>query len=87
MAEESKKATCPNCLGEAIKEGNKIICEICDATFTFTKTGGARIKEIGRLNALEERMERTENLLQGLLPEPAPEPKPGDEPEEPPILG
>ena len=63
MAEESKKTSCPSCLGQAIKEGNKIICETCDATFTFTKTGGAKVKEIGRLNSLEERMDRFESLL------------------------
>lgn len=83
MPEEPKQITCPNCLGQAIKEGNKIICEICDATFTFTKTGGAKVKEIGRLDNLEKRMERVESRLPGQEPEPEPEP----EPEEPSLLG
>jgi len=71
MAEEPKKANCPNCLGPAIKEGNKIICEICDATFTFTKTGGTKVKDLGRLNSIEERLDRVESLLPGQEPDPA----------------
>lgn len=81
------EVSCPNCLGPAIREGNKITCESCDAVFTFTKTGVAKLKDIGRLNALEERMDRQENLLQGLLPESEPKPEPKDEPKEDSILG
>ena len=84
MPEEPKQTNCPNCLGPAIKEGNKIICENCDATFTFTKTGGAKVKEIGRLDNLEKRLDRVESLLPSQEPEP--ESKPKDEPEEPSIL-
>lgn len=85
MSEESKstKTVCPNCLGEAIREGNKIICETCDATFTFTKTGGARLKEIGRLDSIEQRLNRVESLLPGEELES----KESDEPEESSILG
>lgn len=83
MSEEPKQTNCPNCLGQAIKEGNKIICETCDATFTFTKTGGAKLKEIGKLNDHEERISHLESLLPGQEPEP----KPKDKPEEPSILG
>lgn len=78
MTEELKKTSCPNCLGPAIKEGNKIICENCDATFTYTKTGGAKVKEIGRLENLEKRMEHVESLLPGQEPDPVE----SDEPEE-----
>lgn len=85
MTEKPKQTNCPNCLEPAIKEGNKIICETCDATFTFTRTGGAKVKEIGRLDNLEKRMDRVENLLPGQEPEPEPGPK--DEPEESSILG
>lgn len=85
MIEESKQVSCPNCLGPAIKEGNKIICEACDATFTITRTGGAKVKEIGKLNDHEGRIIRLESLLLGQ--EPAPEPKKPDEPEESSILG
>ena len=85
MPEEPKKISCPNCSGIAIKEGNKIICESCDATFTYTKTGGAKLKEIGRLDNIEKRLDRVESLLPGQEPEP--EPKPDDDPEESSLLG
>lgn len=80
MTEETKQINCPNCLEPAIKEGNKIICEACDATFTITRTGGAKVKEIGKLNDHEERISHLESLLSGQEPEP--EPKQNDEPEE-----
>ena len=83
MPEETKKVICPNCYGPAIKEGNKIVCETCDATFTFTKTGAAKVQDIGRLNALEKRVDRLDSLLPGQEPESK---EPG-EPEEPSILG
>ena len=73
------KVSCPNCCEPAIREGNVITCEKCDAAFTFKKTGGAKVKNIGRLDSLEERMQRVE----GLLPEPA-DPEPADpEPADP----
>jgi len=82
MTEEPKQIICPNCQGQAIKEGNKIICETCDATFTFSKTGGAKVKEIGRLDNIEKRLDHIESILPGQEPEP-----PEDKPEESPILG
>lgn len=95
MSEESKKTNCPNCLGPAVKEGKTIICEVCDATFTFTKTGGAKVKEIGRLDNIEKRLDRLDSLLPG--EEPQSDDKPVlppeeqvanyDEPEESSILG
>jgi hypothetical protein len=85
----SEKVNCPSCGGPAIKEGNIITCENCDAEFTFTKTGEAKIKDIGRLKTLEERVDHHEDLLQGLISEPDPaklepdpakkEPDPNDE--------
>lgn len=88
MSEEpkqTKEAYCPNCQKPSIREGNKIICERCDATFTIIKTGGAKVKDIGRLNSLEDRMDRVESLLPGQEPEP--EPDEPVEPEESSILG
>ena len=81
------KTVCPNCQGEAIKEGNKIICEKCDATFTITRTGSAKVKEIGRLDSLEKRLDRVESILPVHEPDPAKlepdpaklEPDPADE--------
>lgn len=81
---ESKKIVCPNCLGPAIKEGNKIICENCDATFTFTKTSGAKLETIGRLEAVEKRLDRIDSLLPGEEPEVSEETSDDDEPS---ILG
>jgi len=71
MPEDPKKVSCPNCTGIAIKEGNVIICETCDATFKITKTGGARVKEIGRLDDVEKRLDRLDALLPGEEPNPA----------------
>lgn len=81
--DESKKVFCPNCLGEAIKEGNKIICQVCDATFTFTKTGAAKVEKIGRLDSLEKRVDRIETFIPGQEPDSSD----NDDPEEHSILG
>ncbi|GAI24616.1 unnamed protein product, partial [marine sediment metagenome] len=32
-----KEYSCPNCGRLAIKEGNEIACEVCDAVFVITK--------------------------------------------------
>ena len=90
MTEEKPKQieiNCPNCLSPAIKEGNKIICETCDATFTFNKTGGAKVLEIGRLDSLTKRMDAIESLILPHESKPESEPKQTDEPEESSILG
>ena len=71
MPDEPTKISCPNCSKDAIKEGNKITCETCDATFTITKTGGARVKESGRLDNIEKRLENVEGRLPGEEPDPA----------------
>lgn len=68
---ESKKISCPNCSGIAVKDGDVIICESCDATFKVTIVGGARLKEIGRLDAIEERLDRLDSLWPGDEPDPA----------------
>ena len=87
MTEEptTTKIVCPNCQGEAVKEGNKIICETCDATFTFTKTGGAKLKAIGRLDDIEQRLDRVESLLPGEEPQSVEDPI--EETQEQSILG
>ena len=71
MAEEPIKTNCPSCLGPAVKEGDVIVCEKCDATFTFTKTGGAKVKEIGRIDAVEKRLDRLDLLWPVQEPDPA----------------
>lgn len=65
MTEEMKKIVCPNCGAQAIKEGTKIVCDSCDATFSFKKTGGAKVVEIGRLEAAEKRLDRLDALFPG----------------------
>lgn len=53
--EEKNKITfCPNCQQPAIRQGNEITCEACDATFTITKKDGAKVKQIGRIELLEQ---------------------------------
>lgn len=83
MSEKTKKIVCPNCGARAIKDGNKIVCESCDATYSFKKTGGAKVLDIGRLDSIESRLSHVESLLPGQDPDPA-EP---DEPEEDSLLG
>lgn len=95
MPEEPKKIVCPNCGARAIKEGNKIVCEDCDATYSFKKTGGAKVLDIGRLESVEKRLDRVESLLPGQDPDPADPADPADlhvpaEPDDPnenPVLG
>ena len=81
MPEETKKIVCPNCGAEAVKDGTKIVCETCDATYSFKKTGGAKVVDIGRLDSIEGRLDRVESLLPGQEPDP-PDP---DAPPDPPI--
>lgn len=64
MGKETKNAAyCPNCQGPAIKEGNEIFCETCDATFTVSRTAGARVKKMGELDEIKGRLERIEAQL------------------------
>lgn len=65
----SEKVQCPNCLEPAEKVGNKITCTACDSILTITRTGGAKVVEIGRVDKLEKRI----GMLEGLL---TPESKP-----------
>lgn len=61
MTEEKKAVQCPSCQGPAIKEGNEITCEPCDATFTVTKTGAARVKDTGKIEDHEKRITELES--------------------------
>ena len=65
------KISCPNCSGIAIKDGDVVVCEACDATFKVTKVGGAKLLEIGRLDGIDKRLDRIESLLPGEEPDPA----------------
>lgn len=84
---EKKEIYCPNCQQLAVKEGNEITCEICDAVFVITKKEGAKVKQIGSIEDHEKRIIQLESIIT-----PEPEPKPVEpvepvEPEETSILG
>lgn len=54
---EQEVIYCPNCMKPAIKIGNEITCDHCDATFRVTKIKENELKEIrisDRLTALEK---------------------------------
>jgi uncharacterized Zn finger protein (UPF0148 family) len=77
MSEESSKAVnCPNCQGPAIRTGNEITCETCDATFVITKKQGAKVKTLG----IDQRLK---NLEDAVFVEETPEPVEPVEPVEP----
>jgi len=61
------KIQCPNCLGEAEREGNKVTCLSCDAIFTVTKSGPAKVKEFAWKDELERRLKALEDRQAELL--------------------
>lgn len=62
--QEAKASFCPSCQGLAMKTGNEIACESCDAVFIITKKDGARVKEMGPIADHEERI----TALEGKAP-------------------
>lgn len=73
---------CPNCLEKAVKIGNEVTCEKCDASFRITKQQ-TKLKDIRisrRLNLLEEKVFGSEEPPPETPPEPAPETPPEPEP-------
>jgi len=83
MAKEQKQKPvhCPNCNQPAIRQGDEIICELCDAVFKVTKTDGARVKKTGTLEDIQTRLEKVESEV---FPS---DPEPGQEPESEPESG
>jgi len=69
MPEEKKTVLCPSCQQPAIREGNDIICENCDATFKITKTGGAKVKKLGEIEEIKNRLDLIEARFPGQEPE------------------
>ncbi len=66
MAEEKPKVTfCPNCSMPAIRVGNEVTCETCDATFTITQKDGAKVKQIGRIAQIEKDVAELKARLPG----------------------
>jgi hypothetical protein len=80
--EKPKATNCPNCLKPAIRAGNEITCEACDAVFIVTKKQGAKVKELGPIEDHEERIAALEQYHKPQEPKPAAEPKTDDEPDE-----
>jgi len=74
-----EKVQCPNCLGDAEKTGDKIICVTCDATFKITRTGAAAVVKIGQVEALEGRVKALETRLTMTQPAEPGEPDPAEE--------
>jgi len=73
MSEEKPKAcVCPSCQQPALQTGNEIACEHCDAVFVVTKKQGAKLKQLGPIDDLRQRVERLESLAQE-VPEEKPE--------------
>ena len=78
MTEEQPKATatsCPNCQGPAIRTGNEIHCEKCDATFVITKKQEAIVKEFGSMQDHENRITAIEKTLKPPETPETPEPE------------
>ena len=57
---ETKAISCPNCGKPAIRTGNEIACEHCDAEFVITKKQDTQLKGMGRLDDHEKRLKALE---------------------------
>lgn len=65
MPEEKQRTTfCPNCRQPAVRTGNEIACENCDAVFVITKKEGPKVKQLGPLKELTQRVEILEAAQQ-----------------------
>lgn len=74
---ETKAMSCPNCSQPAMRTGNEITCENCDATFVITKKQGAKVKEFGQIQDHENRIQVLEKSVKPVEPQ-----KPEEESEE-----
>lgn len=75
----SKEVHCPNCLKPAYMIGNEITCENCDAIFEVKQKQPAKVKQVGPIEDLRNRVERLESLIPGDEPETKDETKDKDE--------
>lgn len=55
--------SCPNCSQPAHKEGNKVTCENCDAVFEIKKTGSAKVKQLGPIQEIQDRLAKIESAV------------------------
>jgi len=67
---------CPNCGRPAEREDRQgvmyVICGACDATYKIDRMGPATVEEVGRFEALEDRVSRLEG--RPVAPSPAEKP-------------
>lgn len=82
MAEAMK---CPNCGEVAQKVGNVITCVDCDSVFKITKTGSAKVAQVGWKEEMEGRVKLLEDLgcSVNIGPAAAPETDDSEDDEEP----
>ena len=67
--------SCPNCNQPAIKTGNEILCQACDATYVIKKKDGApRVQELSPLDKINGRLTALEKQVNPEEQEPEPEP-------------
>lgn len=75
---------CPNCLEKAVKVGNEVTCDKCDASFRITKQQN-KLRDIRisrRLDLLEEKVFGSDEPEPETPPEPEPKPEDTHEDEE-----
>lgn len=68
---ETKAISCPNCGKPAMRTGNDITCESCDAEFVITKKQETQVKGIGRIDDHEKRLQALEQLAASKEPQKA----------------
>jgi len=61
--DQPKATTCPNCQQPAIRAGNEITCEKCDAVFTVTIKQEAKVKKLGPIEDHEQRIKKLEMYI------------------------
>lgn len=62
--EKSKAVTCPNCAGPAIRSGDEIACEQCNAIYEIKKKPAGEEKKVKSLG-IEDRLTKIESRLFG----------------------
>ena len=76
---ETKAISCPNCGKPAMRTGNEITCESCDAEFVITKKQETQLKGSGKIEDHEKRLQALEQSAAGKEPQKV-EPEETEEP-------
>jgi len=61
---ETTATICPNCQKPALRTGDEITCENCDAVITITKKQEGRVKNFGKIQDHENRIEQLEGIIE-----------------------